>query len=234
MKKPAHSYARAKAPVLERSPFEPVELVDAEDLNGEDRTYLQEREKTIDTGRRTFLEVGQALIEIKEYRGGLLYKRYGTFDKYCQERWEFGRTYAFRLMDAAQIYREMLPRGNTEGGNVLVLPTTEKQMRSLKKLPTAELRLNAWVSAVQTAGEHPVSTRDVEREVRRFTEHEKGAPIRKTKSWQSAPTESYKIDAEKLRLIRVQLALLGQWTAKTRNGDKVRRSLARIEKLLPR
>ncbi len=234
MKKPAQPAARAKAPVLARSPFESVELVDADDLSGDDRAYLQEREKTIDTGRRTFLEVGQALIEIRAYHGGLLYKRYGTFEKYCQERWEFGRSYAFRLMDAAEIYREMLPRGNTDGGSVPVLPTTEKQMRSLKKLPTAHLRLDAWTNAVQAAGERPVSARDVEREVRKFTASEKGAPIRMPKNRQAAGAGSYQIGATELRSIRSQLALLGQWTAKAEDGDKIRRSLARIERLLPR
>ena len=234
MKKPAQPAARAKAPVLERSPFESMELVDADDLSGEDHTYLQEREKIIDVGRRTFLEVGQALIEIKEHRGGLLYKRYGTFEKYCQERWEFGRSYAFRLMDAAQIYREMLPRGNADGGSVPVLPTTEKQMRSLKKLPTAEMRLDAWTNAVQAAGERPISARDVEREVRKFTASEKGAPIRIPKNRQSASAGSYQIGEKELRLIRAQLRLLDQWTTKAEDGEEMHATVVRIGALLPK
>ena len=233
MKKPIQTAARAKAPVLEHSPFETMEVVDAHDLAKEDRAYLQEREQTIDAGRRTFLEVGQALIEIRDYRDGLLYKRYGTFEKYCQERWEFGRSYAFRLMDAAEIYREMLPRGNTDGGSVPVLPTTEKQMRSLKKLPTAELRLDAWTSAVQAAGERPVFARDVEREVRKLVADEKSAPAGKTQSRRSAAAVFYQIKAKELQAIHAQLALLKQWSTKAEDGKKIGRALARIEELLP-
>ena len=233
MKKPIQTAARAKAPVLEYSPFEAVEVVDAHDLAKEDRAYLQEREKTIDAGRRTFLEVGQALIEIRDYRDGLLYKRYGTFEKYCQERWEFGRSYAFRLMDAAEIYQEMLPRGNTDGEVASMLPTTEKQIRSLKKLPTAELRFDAWSRAVQAAGERPVFARDVEREVRKLMADEKSAPAGKTKPRRSVAVASYQIDAKELQAIHAQLALLKRWSTKAEDGKKIGRALARIEELLP-
>ena len=46
---------------------------------------LEELEKTIARGKKTFVEVGLALAEIRDLR---LYKReYGGFEEYCREKW---------------------------------------------------------------------------------------------------------------------------------------------------
>jgi len=82
------------APILEDSPFE---VIGTAPLTPKDACYLQEREEIIKRGRTTFLEVGRALLEIRNYRDEILYRdKYGTFEQYCRERWEFGRTYAYR------------------------------------------------------------------------------------------------------------------------------------------
>jgi len=47
-----------------------LEQVDNYDLGKEDRKYLEAREKTIEAGRATFLEVGRALIESRFTRNG--------------------------------------------------------------------------------------------------------------------------------------------------------------------
>ena len=123
------------------------------------------RERIIKAGRKTFLEVGGALIDIRDYRDSLLYKQFGTFDAYCKERWDLGHSHAYRLMDAVEIYRSLSPRG--DNGRQISLPETEKQLRPLKRL-TADLRDKAWWSAVESAGAAPVLARHVEREVRKL------------------------------------------------------------------
>lgn len=63
-------------PKLAVSPFAAAEVIDDQSLSAEDQSFLAKREKMIEAGRKTFLEVGSALLEIRDYRGGLLYKRF--------------------------------------------------------------------------------------------------------------------------------------------------------------
>ena len=104
-------------PTLQRAPFAPLEPVDRQNLSAEDLSFLEKRERIIQAGRKTFLEVGGALIDIRDYRDSLLYKQFGTFDAYCKERWDLGHSHAYRLMDAAAIYRSLSPRGD-KGGQI--------------------------------------------------------------------------------------------------------------------
>ena len=50
---------------------------------------LAELETVIESGIRTFVDVGRALLEIRDSR--LYRESYPTFDEYCRERWGFGR-----------------------------------------------------------------------------------------------------------------------------------------------
>ena len=155
---------KSAIPKLLVSPFAPVEVVDGHGLSGEDASFLSERERVIEAGRKTFLEVGRALLQIRDYQGGLLYKkRFGTFDAYCKERWDIGHSHAYRLMDAAEIYQSLSPRGDKR--HEVPMPATEKQLRPLKRHPP-KLRAKAWQNAIKTAGTAPVAARHVEKEVR--------------------------------------------------------------------
>ena len=104
--------AQSRPPTLKASPFE---LAGREvRLSGPDEAYLGEREEIIEQGRETFLAVGRALLEIREYRAGVLFKdTYGSFEAYIRERWEFGRSYAYRLMNAAEVVDQLSPRGDS-------------------------------------------------------------------------------------------------------------------------
>jgi hypothetical protein len=71
---------------------------------------LASLEMIIEEGKAAFLRVGAALMEIKERR---LYKAaYGTFENYCQTRWEFTRKHAYDLIRAKQGTENLLPMGN--------------------------------------------------------------------------------------------------------------------------
>jgi hypothetical protein len=62
---------------------------------------LEELEKTIAKGQKTFVDVGLALAEIRELR---LYKReYSNFAEYCREKWGWTRQHAYRLIEAAPV-----------------------------------------------------------------------------------------------------------------------------------
>ena len=66
-----------------------------------DDQRLAELEKTIAKGKKTFVEVGLALAEIRDLR---LYRRdYGGFEEYCREKWGWTRQHAYRLIEAAPV-----------------------------------------------------------------------------------------------------------------------------------
>lgn len=62
---------------------------------------LVELEATVDGGLKTFVDVGNALLEIRDTR---LYRaNYGTFEDYCRTRWGFTARRAGQLIEAAAI-----------------------------------------------------------------------------------------------------------------------------------
>jgi hypothetical protein len=72
---------------------------------------LQECEAIIETNYRAFVEVGLALLRIKEMKW---YKAAGfsSFESYCNERWGMSKSYAYRTIGAAQFVKES-PIGDT-------------------------------------------------------------------------------------------------------------------------
>ncbi len=57
-------------------------------LEGEEASTLAECEAVIEKGMDTFLEVGNALLRIRDER---LYRvGFSTFQEYCQARWQMG------------------------------------------------------------------------------------------------------------------------------------------------
>src|SRR6185369_1388350 len=85
---------------------------------------LAELEKTIARGKKTFVEVGLALAEIRDLR---LYKReYSGFAEYCQVKWGWSKPYCTQLITAAAVV-ESLP------ADKVVAIATESQARELAK-----------------------------------------------------------------------------------------------------
>lgn len=98
-------------------------------------------EATIERGMQTFVEVGLALMEIRDDR---LYRaEFGTFEEYCQERWGWGRNYINKLIASAEVVENL-------GTIVPKLPATESQARPLAALPPAQQR-EAWERVLETA-----------------------------------------------------------------------------------
>lgn len=99
-----------------------------------------ELETIIERGLKTFIEVGSALLEIRERR---LYKpAFSNFEEYCRERWGWSKTHANRQIAAAQVAQTLTPRGVT-------LPS-EKHARPLAQLD-ADRQIEV-VDAIHAAG----------------------------------------------------------------------------------
>ena len=128
-------------------------------LNIEERNELERCEVVIKQGLKTFVEVGQALMLIREKK--LYRSEFGTFESYCREKWDMHDRNAQRLMKAAEVVGnlETRPMGR-------VLPQNERQTRPLTKLEP-ELQAEAWQQVVEQHGEK-VTQKKVQEVVKEF------------------------------------------------------------------
>jgi hypothetical protein len=125
-------------------------------LSTTEERELANCEAIIDRNLGGFRETGEALMKIRD---GKLYKvEFKTFEEYCQKRWNFGRTYAHRMIESAKVIKNLLPMGNK--------PESERQARVLAPLPPQEQR-EVWKEAVETAPEGKVTAKHVEEIVER-------------------------------------------------------------------
>src|SRR5579859_1064181 len=124
--------ARGEAPTARHHPL----LAPAE------RQELKHCEEVITTKLVAFLEVGRALLKIKQRR--LYREQFNTFEAYCMRRWGFNRGHAYRLVNAAEVCAKLSPMGDTP------LPENELQVRPLAGLPP-EAAKEAWERAVERA-----------------------------------------------------------------------------------
>lgn len=110
---------------------------------------LAECELVIERGLATFVEVGQALMEILD--SGLYAERYGTFEAYCIDRWGIRYERARQLMVAAEVAEQVQAATPTTVG----VPN-ERTARELSPVPPAD-RPAVWREAVERAGGKPTA-----------------------------------------------------------------------------
>lgn len=217
-------------PQLATNPLAAMEVVGDDDLSAIESKFLREREEIIERGSRTFVEVGTALAEIRDYEGGALYKkRYGSFEAYCKERWDFGRAQGYRLMDAASIVQELKvsPRGDTS--EKAILPTSEKQVRELGRLESPERRREAWKKTVENAGGNPILVAHVRKAVNGVMKKE-GIKPRHSKR---KPDAYFRIKASDAAKMRDRLETLRVKISKLPGGQKLQRWITALEELIP-
>jgi hypothetical protein len=83
---------------------------------------LLKLEKIISRGKLSFIEVGEALEEIRDKK---LYRaKYDTFEEYCLKKWGWTSSYGRRLLNANKVAKSV-PMGTV---------STERQARALAKV----------------------------------------------------------------------------------------------------
>jgi hypothetical protein len=116
-----------------------------------DDERLAELEKLIAKGRKTFVEVGLALAEIRDMR---LYKReYSGFAEYCQNKWGWNKSYAYYMIDSAEVVKALPEKVST-------MVDSERQVRELAKVPAKERA--GVVQAIVESGK-PVTAAEIRR-----------------------------------------------------------------------
>jgi hypothetical protein len=105
---------------------------------------LKHLETIISNNQYRFYEIGQALKEIRDSR---LYKLilFNTFEAYARDRWDIGRSQAYRLIDAYSVINNLSPIGDR-------LPGNETQTRPLVQLDPVEQR-KLWKEFLRTGME---------------------------------------------------------------------------------
>lgn len=111
-------------------------------LTTTEQTELAENESVIERGLKTFHEVGNALIAIRDKR---LYRQtFKTFEDYCQQKWGLGERRAYQFIDAAKVLE------NLKSEPMVQLPASERQARPLTQLEPEAQRV-VWDIVQKTA-----------------------------------------------------------------------------------
>jgi hypothetical protein len=134
-------------------------------LTSHERDERKRCEEIIEHGLVTFLEVGRALLMIRDKR--LYRETHATFEDYLHERWSLTRNRAYRLIEAAEVV-EMLPTGNT--------PANEAQARELASLRHNQVKLTEVWQCASTSGR---PTADAIRQARQEPEQRPLSPQQK-------------------------------------------------------
>lgn len=107
-------------------------------LNIEESHELERCEVVVKQGLQTFIEVGQALMTIKEKR---LYRiDFKTFEEYCQVKWQMEKSQTYRLINTANVIQNISPIGE-------LLPNNESQVRPLVGLEK-DVQIAVWNDVV--------------------------------------------------------------------------------------
>ena len=126
-------------------------------LSTADRCRLAQLEDIVEKGRGTFLEVGRALMEIRDSR--LYLERYATFEAYCKDRWGFTARRAGQIMLASD-QASPARRGRTRNRGSEELPSlpvrNQRQARELARVPD-EQRAVVWREAIDRTGGRPTA-----------------------------------------------------------------------------
>ncbi len=111
---------------------------------------LRNCEAIIERGQKTFVEVGRALLQIKEEK--LYLRDYEGFPEYCHGRWGFEKNYAKTQIASAKVVDNIIEAGTTVPTS---LPSTEREARPLAAVPP-EQQAEAWQEVVDTCDERDV------------------------------------------------------------------------------
>ena len=126
-------------------------------LTSETKPSFEQCETVIRKGLQSFVEVGRALLRIKEEK--YYQEQYDTFAEYCRARWHLGASRVYQLINATYVMDNLSTHSEntTEVSSAelphyeSLFPQIESQVRPLSRL-TPEQQIEAWKTAVDRAG----------------------------------------------------------------------------------
>lgn len=122
-------------------------MTDLAVLNHAEQVALEECERVIGEGIKTFVAVGSSLSFVRDnklYRG-----THQTFEAYARERWNLSRTRSYELMEAAEVVSAIADTGQAP-------PENEAQARQLARVSEPE-RAEVWRETVERTEGKPTA-----------------------------------------------------------------------------
>lgn len=115
-------------------------------LSLRERADLGRLEAVVNDGMATFMEVGEAITQIRDRR---LYRDdFATFEEYCSKKWNFTRGRAYQLITAYSVVKGMSSKKGTPP------PSSEYQARALNQAEPED-RDAVWDRAVEECDGEP-------------------------------------------------------------------------------
>ena len=108
---------------------------------------LTQYEQIIRKGLETFVEVSNALLQIRDQR--LFRSSHDTFEEYCREKWKFTARQANRYISAGGVV-DNLKRDQLVSTEPTAIPENEAQARPLTELPPTKQVKAAQIVAAKT------------------------------------------------------------------------------------
>jgi hypothetical protein len=185
------------------------------ELSVTEQETLDSYEKIIETGLKTFIEVGNALYQIKSnklYRSG-----FTTFEAYCKDRWQLKRQRAYELMNAAEVVVQLAETNLSEiSDKNISLPSKESHANALAQIPTT-LRFQVWRAVVEESlnENKPITAKMILEQIDNF----KNIPNTKLPVGEDPNTEILKRMREKVakaKLDDVRIEISGKWLIKNK------------------
>ena len=143
----------------------------------------QLEEKIFEAVKRSFIEVGELLAEVKDRK---LYKSsHLTFADYSRDVLDLAKQVAYNHLKAFYVVKNLSENADADDGEkvnhgLLLLPQNERQARALVGLTPEEQR-QVWKEAVETAPEGKVTAAHVRKTVRQLKGNRVVETIQKTK-----------------------------------------------------
>ena len=132
--------------------------VNDQPITSSEQHRLGQCEAIIERGLKAFIEVGEALLEIKT---SSLYKQtHQTFEAYCQARWNIGVRQSQRYIQASQVIHNL-----RQSDQLSAFPYSEYQVRPLTSLPPDKQR-QVWQEVI--AENKPITGKLVKEKVKDF------------------------------------------------------------------
>lgn len=138
-------------------------------LTKDERKYLSEREKKVTAGVRASIAAAKALFEIHDYENGRLWScKFTTFEEYCREMWNFGKSHSYRLLDCGG-FIGALERDVKESQSPIgdYMPKTEGLIRPLSGVPK-EHRVACWRGIVDEMKPGNITSKVVAQKVKQY------------------------------------------------------------------
>jgi hypothetical protein len=158
-------------------------------LSPDEVQTLAHYEQIIERGIKTFVEVGHALLVIRDQQ---LYRQdYATFEDYLRQRWDLSRPYAYQLMDASVVVEHLSAGADIVAMHGMattdtILPANEAQARPLTSL-SPEQQQEVWKEAVETAPPSGITAKHVQTTVKRVKERASEPKVSTPKAQESKP-----------------------------------------------